>query len=78
MLNVYALNEYGEGTSILLHEKDFTQEEFEIMCKEAPIFCNKACGKLYSAGLITRYLIETYEFIDPKYQAEFDVDQAIE
>jgi len=78
MINVYALSGC-EDTSIVLHEKEFSEEEFEKMCKEAPIF-NGWNGKYksYDSGFIVPYLVKTYGFIDPKYKAEFDVESEVE
>lgn len=73
---IYSLTE-PDNVSILLNDKEFSEEEFASMCKEAPIF--NGCGqKSYDVSRIVYYLITTYDFIDPEYTAEFDADNRVE
>jgi hypothetical protein len=68
----YSLSGY-EDITVLTNEKKFTKKQFEIMCKEAPLY-NCGMGDSYDMDLIMKYLIKTYDFKKLKYTAGFFVD----
>ena len=78
MIYVYKLIDCNESF-VLLNSKEFTSEEFDIMCKEAPIFEGFG-GKFryYSINLIIGYLITTYGFTEPDYKSTFDAGNDVE
>lgn len=73
---VYPLTGWEERL-IILNEKEFNDEEFETMCKEAPVFDGE-WGKSYDSSLIIEYLVKEYGFIEPNYKAGFFIDTQIE
>lgn len=75
-MHLYSL--YGhEDNIVLIHEKEFIKEEFEKMCKEAPMLI--IYGKEYhDSSLIQKYLINNYGFKIVKYTADFFFDDDIE
>ena len=62
----YKIYEYEESIT-LCHESEFTKEEFEKMCKEAPTCLNIS----YDVYNIVNYLIENYNFKNINYKATF-------
>jgi hypothetical protein len=73
---IYSIYGYEENT-VLQHEKEFTREEFNKICKEAPLFISDF-GKDYSSSNIIEYLINNYGFKEATYTAGFWVDGEIE
>lgn len=72
----YSLSGYEEKT-VLTHEDKFTKKQFEIMCKEAPLFTHGSY-MAYDSSKIRKYLKEKYGFKDLEYTAGFFVDEDIE
>lgn len=72
----YSLHGF-ESNTILMHEKEFTQQEFEKMCKEVP-FAEVGSSKVYDEGAIEQYLKSYYGFKDLNITADLFTDADIE
>lgn len=74
---IYSLNGYDFNT-VFIHEKEYTEEEFKGICKEAPLGGLEIDMPYYSQRKIEEYIVEKYGFKPVKYAAEFFSDEDIE
>ena len=72
---LYSLSDWDEF-SVLQHDKKFTKEEFDKICKEAPK--TNIGHDCYDVSYIYDYLIKNYGFRKLKYTSFFDCRQDIE
>lgn len=72
---LYAITNYDELT-VLVSDKKYTKEEFDIMCKEAPLGGTRK--NFYSSFRIEEYLKEKYGFKEANYEQSFFAGQDIE
>lgn len=72
----YNLRGYEENT-VIQHNKVFSKEEFQRMCKEAPLD-DSNCTKHYNSSKIVKYLKKRYGFQELKMTAGFFVDNDVE
>lgn len=75
---MYLYTLYGhEDNIVLAHQRKFTDEQFDKMCKEAPLDCDENAS-YYDSGNIKEYLIEKYGFESVEYVAGFNFDDDVE
>ncbi len=75
---MYLYNLYGyEHNTVLTHEKEFTEEEFTLMCNEAPKFIieyESGDEYCYDDTEIINHLITKHGFYKAEYQASLFTD----
>lgn len=74
---LYSLYGYEENV-VLTHEKEFSEAEFDVMCKEAELGGMEYGMKFYSIRKISKHLKENYGFQSVNYKAGFFVDKELE
>lgn len=78
-MKMYLYTLYGyEENIVLSNENSYTEEEFERMCKEAPIEGLEIDLPFYSSSSIRDHLIKEYNFKRVIYQAGFFFDKDVE
>ena len=76
---MYLYSLYGyEGRYILINNKRYSKEEFERMCKEAPLGGIQFGNPYYSGRLIKNHLINNYDFKDVDFVANFFIDANVD
>lgn len=74
---LYSLYGYEENI-VLTHNKEFTREEFENMCKEAELGRLDFGMKFYCERNILNHLTEKYGFKKVNYTAGFFFDESFD
>lgn len=70
---MYSLYGY-ESNAVLTHEKQFSKQEFEKMCKEAPVLKTGSGLRFFDEFAIKQHLITAHEFKEAIYAADFFTD----
>lgn len=76
-MNLYGLYNSDGDTEMLVHTNKYSDEEFEKMCKEAPLGGLKYDCPFYSERKIKEYLIEKYGFKEYDFTSLFFLDEKI-